>query len=163
HFRAALDTHTHLCLACRLYFVFTRRAPRAHDCAAGRRAVARANLNANGKWRGLLDCESLFDHDGGFSHSTGDSRTSDPSAGRNRMNHIELDRVSKTFGERIVLDDLSLRIQKAGGLVFFGPSGSGKTTVLRLVAGLEVPKKGEIRIADRIVASAGRNLVPPEK
>jgi iron(III) transport system ATP-binding protein len=79
------------------------------------------------------------------------------------MNHIELDRVSKTFGERIVLDDLSLQIQKAERLVLFGPSGCGKTTVLRLVAGLEVPDKGEIQIADRIVASAGRNLVPPEK
>jgi iron(III) transport system ATP-binding protein len=79
------------------------------------------------------------------------------------MNHIELDRVSKTFGERIALDDLSLQIQKAERLVLFGPSGCGKTTVLRLVAGLEVPDQGEIRIADRIVAGSGRNLVPPEK
>jgi iron(III) transport system ATP-binding protein len=79
------------------------------------------------------------------------------------MNHIELDRVCKTFGERIVLDDLSLQIQNGERLVVFGPSGSGKTTVLRLVAGLEVPNKGEIRIADRVVASPGRNLVPPEK
>lgn len=79
------------------------------------------------------------------------------------MNHIELDRVSKTFGERAVLDDLSLQIQNGERLVLFGPSGSGKTTVLRLVAGLEVPDKGEIRIGDRVVASPGRNLVPPEK
>lgn len=79
------------------------------------------------------------------------------------MNHIELDRVSKTFGQRIVIDDLSLQIPKAERLVLFGPSGSGKTTVLRLVAGLEVPDKGEIRMADRIVANSGRNLVPPEK
>ena len=42
------------------------------------------------------------------------------------MNHIEVDRVSKTFGERIVIDDLSLQIQKAERLVLFGPSGSGK-------------------------------------
>ena len=79
------------------------------------------------------------------------------------MNHIELDRVSKTFGQRIVIDDLSLEIPKAERLVLFGASGSGKTTVLRLVAGLEVPDKGEIRMADRIVANSGRNLVPPEK
>jgi iron(III) transport system ATP-binding protein len=79
------------------------------------------------------------------------------------MNHIELDRVSKTFGERIVLDDLSLQIEKADRLVLFGPSGCGKTTVLRLMAGLEVPDKGEIRIADRIVANSGQNLIPPEK
>ena len=79
------------------------------------------------------------------------------------MKHIELDRVSKTFGDRIVLDDLSLQIQKAERLVLFGPSGSGKTTVLRLIAGLETPDKGEIQISDRIVARPGRNLVPPEK
>ena len=53
------------------------------------------------------------------------------------MNHIELDGVSKTFGDRVVLNDLSIQIEKAERLVLFGPSGSGKTTVLRLVAGLE--------------------------
>jgi iron(III) transport system ATP-binding protein len=79
------------------------------------------------------------------------------------MNHIELAGVWKTFGERVVLNDLSLRIEKAERLVLFGPSGSGKTTVLRLLAGLEVPDKGEIRIKDRIVATSGKNLVPPEK
>jgi iron(III) transport system ATP-binding protein len=79
------------------------------------------------------------------------------------MNHIELDGVSKTFGDRVVLNDLSLQIEKAERLVLFGPSGSGKTTVLRLVAGLEIPDKGEIRIEGRIVASSGKNLVPPEK
>jgi len=79
------------------------------------------------------------------------------------MNHIELDGVSKAFGDRVVLNDVSLRIEKAERLVLFGPSGSGKTTVLRLIAGLEVPDKGEIRIEDRIVASSGKNHVPPEK
>jgi iron(III) transport system ATP-binding protein len=79
------------------------------------------------------------------------------------MNHIELAGVWKTFGERVVLNDLSLRIEKAERLVLFGPSGSGKTTVLRLLAGLEVPDKGEIRIANRIVANSGKNFVPPEK
>jgi ABC-type Fe3+/spermidine/putrescine transport system ATPase subunit len=79
------------------------------------------------------------------------------------MNHIELDGVSKRFGDRIVLNDVSLRIEKAERLVLFGPSGSGKTTILRLVAGLEVPDKGEIRIEGQIVASSGKNLAPPEK
>jgi len=47
--------------------------------------------------------------------------------------------------------------------VLFGPSGCGKTTVLRLLAGLEAPDDGEIRIDGRVVARVGRNLVPPEK
>jgi iron(III) transport system ATP-binding protein len=79
------------------------------------------------------------------------------------MNHIELNGVSKAFGDRVVLNDVSLRIEKGERLVLFGPSGSGKTTVLRLLAGLEVPDKGEILIESGIVANSGKNFVPPEK
>jgi iron(III) transport system ATP-binding protein len=79
------------------------------------------------------------------------------------MSHIELDGIRKAFGERVALNDLSLQIEKGERLVLFGPSGCGKTTVLRLVAGLEVPDQGEIRIAGQIMASSGKNLVPPEK
>ena len=79
------------------------------------------------------------------------------------MSYIDLDRVSKNFGARVAIDRLSLHIEKSERLVLFGPSGCGKTTVLRLLAGLEVPDKGEIRIDGRVVATAGKNLVPPEK
>jgi iron(III) transport system ATP-binding protein len=79
------------------------------------------------------------------------------------MSYIELDGVSKRFAERIVLNDLSIRIERGERLVLFGPSGCGKTTVLRIVAGLEVPDEGDIRIDGRVVASSGKNLVPPEK
>jgi len=79
------------------------------------------------------------------------------------VSYIEVDRVSKSFGERVVINELSLRIERSERLVLFGPSGCGKTTVLRLLAGLEVPQQGSIRIDDRVVASAGKNLVPPEK
>ena len=79
------------------------------------------------------------------------------------MSYIDLDRVSKNFGTRVAINQLSLHIERAERLVLFGPSGCGKTTVLRLLAGLEVPDKGEIRIDGRVVATAGKNLVPPEK
>jgi len=79
------------------------------------------------------------------------------------VSYIEVDRVSKSFGERVVINQLSLHIERSERLVLFGPSGCGKTTVLRLLAGLEVPDKGEIRIEGQIVASSGKNLVPPEK
>jgi iron(III) transport system ATP-binding protein len=79
------------------------------------------------------------------------------------VSYIDLDRVSKNFGARVAIDQLSLHIEKSERLVLFGPSGCGKTTVLRLLAGLEVPDKGEIRIDGRVVATAGKNLVPPEK
>jgi len=61
------------------------------------------------------------------------------------------------------MNELSLHIERSERLVLFGPSGCGKTTVLRLLAGLEIPEQGSIRIDSRVVASAGKNLVPPEK
>jgi len=79
------------------------------------------------------------------------------------VSYIDLDRISKNFGARVAIDELSLQIEKSERLILFGPSGCGKTTVLRLLAGLEVPDKGEIRIDGRVVATAGKNLVPPEK
>jgi len=79
------------------------------------------------------------------------------------VSYIEVDRVSKSFGERVAINKLSLRIERSERLVLFGPSGCGKTTVLRLIAGLEIPDQGSIRIDDRLVASSGKNLVPPEK
>jgi iron(III) transport system ATP-binding protein len=79
------------------------------------------------------------------------------------MSYIEVDRVSKSFGERVAINELLLHIERSERLVLFGPSGCGKTTVLRLLAGLEIPQQGSIRIDGRVVASAGKNLVPPEK
>ena len=79
------------------------------------------------------------------------------------MSYIEVDRVSKSFGTRVAINQLSLHVAKSERLVLFGPSGCGKTTVLRLLAGLEVPEQGSIRIDGRVVASAGKNLVPPER
>lgn len=79
------------------------------------------------------------------------------------MSYIEVDHVSKSFGERVAINQLSLHIEKSERLVLFGPSGCGKTTVLRLLAGLEIPEQGSIRIDGRVVASSGKNLIPPEK
>jgi len=79
------------------------------------------------------------------------------------VSYIEVDRGSKSFGERIASNELSLHIERSERLVLFGPSGCGKTTVLRLLAGLEIPEQGSIRIDGRVVASPGKNLVPPEK
>jgi ABC-type Fe3+/spermidine/putrescine transport system ATPase subunit len=79
------------------------------------------------------------------------------------VSYIEVDHVSKSFGERVAINQLSLHIEKSERLVLFGQSGCGKTTVLRLLAGLEIPEQGSIRIDGRVVASSGKNLVPPEK
>ena len=79
------------------------------------------------------------------------------------MSYIDVDRVSKSFGERVAINELSLHIERSERLVLFGPSGCGKTTVLRLLAGLEIPDQGAIRIDGRLVATSGKNFIPPEK
>lgn len=75
--------------------------------------------------------------------------------------NIELQNVTHSAGGQIVLDDLSLHIPSGQRCVIAGPNGSGKTTLLRLLAGLALPYKGRITLADRIVAEAGKNIVPP--
>ncbi len=68
---------------------------------------------------------------------------------------IELNDVGRTFGGVEALAGVSLRIEQGARVAVTGPSGSGKTTLLRLIAGLEVPDSGEIRIGGRIVSRAG--------
>src|SRR5262245_13922525 len=98
-----------------------------------------------------------------ITNSAGHFGAGDSVSKRGDVSYIDLDHVSKNFGARVAIDKLSLHIEKSERVVLFGPSGCGKTTVLRLLAGLEVPDKGEIRIDGRVVASTGKNLVPPEK
>jgi iron(III) transport system ATP-binding protein len=75
---------------------------------------------------------------------------------------LELRDVSKTFGRRVVIQGVSLSIGQGERVAVLGPSGCGKTTLLRLVAGLEVPDTGSIGIDDRLVAERGRNIFEPE-
>jgi ABC-type sugar transport system ATPase subunit len=67
------------------------------------------------------------------------------------MSGITLSGVSKRFGDTVAVDDVSLTVDDHEFLVLLGPSGCGKSTVLRMIAGLEEPSAGEIRIGDRLV------------
>jgi ABC-type Fe3+/spermidine/putrescine transport system ATPase subunit len=74
---------------------------------------------------------------------------------------LELDRITKRFGATFAADALSLTVQKGEFFTFLGPSGSGKSTVLRVVAGLEAPDSGTVRIDGQDVAAIApwdRNL-----
>jgi spermidine/putrescine ABC transporter ATP-binding subunit len=59
---------------------------------------------------------------------------------------VEIDRVSKKFGDLVVAQDVSLTIQRGEFLTLLGPSGCGKTTMLRMVAGFDTPTSGAVRI-----------------
>jgi multiple sugar transport system ATP-binding protein len=65
------------------------------------------------------------------------------------MSDIDIDRVTKRFGEIVALQDVSLLIPDGEFVVLLGPTGAGKTTLLRLAAGLEKPDAGRISIDGR--------------
>ncbi len=67
------------------------------------------------------------------------------------MAGIELERVTKRFGDVVAVDDVSLDIGDGEFMVLVGPSGCGKSTALRLVAGLEEPDEGVIRLDGEVV------------
>jgi heme exporter protein A len=62
---------------------------------------------------------------------------------------IELDGVSRRYGEREALRDVSLSLQQGQTLVVFGPNGAGKTTLLRILATLLRPHEGAVRVMGR--------------
>ena len=74
----------------------------------------------------------------------------------------ELRAVSKAFGESRALDGVSLDIADGEFFALLGPSGCGKTTLLRLVAGFEMPDAGSVMLGDAVVGKPGWAL-PPEK
>src|SRR5687768_8902316 len=77
------------------------------------------------------------------------------------MSFIELKNVSKRFGQLVVLNDLSLQIEKGKSLVVIGASGTGKSVMLKHIVGLLKPDKGEVWFdGQRIDALAERKLVP---
>ena len=79
------------------------------------------------------------------------------------MSAIELRNVSKAYHGRKVVDAISVSVEGGERIVILGPSGCGKTTLLRLLAGLEIPESGAICIDGKEVAAGGRNLIEPEQ
>ena len=60
---------------------------------------------------------------------------------------IELEQVTKTFGNKVAVDNLSLHIERGELFAFLGPNGAGKTTTIKLLCGLLFPSAGTIRVA----------------
>ena len=73
------------------------------------------------------------------------------------MATVTLEHVSKQYQDVVAVRDLSIEIADGEFLVLVGPSGCGKTTVLRLIAGLEIPDDGTILIDGRVVNDVAPN------
>jgi len=77
---------------------------------------------------------------------------------------LEIEQLSKHFSGNSLpsVDSVSFSMQAQEILSLVGPSGCGKTTTLRLIAGLEIPDQGSIRLDDRIIADP-ISFIPPEQ
>ena len=80
------------------------------------------------------------------------------------MTAIRVSGLRKLFGAVPAVDDVSFEVESGSIMTLLGPSGCGKTTTLRMIAGLERPDTGEVRVGERIVTSAEQGIhLPPDK
>jgi iron(III) transport system ATP-binding protein len=70
--------------------------------------------------------------------------------------------MSRRFGARAVIDDISLSVGAGEVLCLLGPSGCGKSTALRCIAGVDTPDAGEISLDGQVICG-DRAFVPPEQ
>ncbi len=63
---------------------------------------------------------------------------------------LEADGVSKAYGDKLLIDNLSFKLPPGGIVGVIGPNGAGKTTLFKMITGQEKPDKGEIRIGETV-------------
>jgi ATP-binding cassette ChvD family protein len=63
---------------------------------------------------------------------------------------IEADGLTKGFGDRLLIDNLSFKLPPGGIVGVIGPNGAGKTTLFKMLTGVEKPDKGSIRLGDTV-------------
>ena len=73
-----------------------------------------------------------------------------PIAERLGNNVIDFDNLSKGFGERMLIEDLSFKLPPGGIVGVIGPNGAGKTTLFRMITGQEEPDSGSIAIGESV-------------
>jgi len=63
---------------------------------------------------------------------------------------IEAENLTKSYGDRVLIDNLSFKLPPGGIVGVIGPNGAGKTTLFRMITGQEKPDSGEIRVGDTV-------------
>ena len=69
------------------------------------------------------------------------------------MNIINIENLTKTFGDRVILSDVSLGINEHDKIGIIGVNGTGKTTLLRMIAGIEEADSGNIIMMNNVTVS----------
>jgi energy-dependent translational throttle protein EttA len=79
---------------------------------------------------------------------------------------IVVDHLAKGYGDRLLIDDLSFSLPRAGIVGIIGPNGAGKTTLFRMITGAEAPDRGTITIGssvDLAYVDQSRDALDPDK
>ncbi|GHF35961.1 energy-dependent translational throttle protein EttA [Streptomyces mashuensis] len=79
---------------------------------------------------------------------------------------VEVNNLSKAFGDKVLIDDLSFTLPRNGIVGVIGPNGAGKTTLFKMIQGLEKPDSGDIKIGETVKISyvdQNRANIDPKK
>ena len=79
---------------------------------------------------------------------------------------VEVEKLSKGFGERLLIDNLSFSLPRNGIVGVIGPNGAGKTTLFKMILGLEKPDSGTIKVGETVKTSyvdQSRGGIDPKK
>ncbi|MFJ4976905.1 energy-dependent translational throttle protein EttA [Streptomyces coeruleorubidus] len=79
---------------------------------------------------------------------------------------VEVNNLSKAFGEKVLIDDLSFTLPRNGIVGIIGPNGAGKTTLFKMIQGIEEPDSGAIKVGDTVKISyvdQSRENIDPKK
>jgi energy-dependent translational throttle protein EttA len=79
---------------------------------------------------------------------------------------VVAERLSKGFGDRLLIDELSFSLPRGGIVGVIGPNGAGKTTLFRMITGQETPDSGALKVGSTVVTAhvdQSRDALDPEK
>ena len=92
--------------------------------------------------------------------STGEAHAGQGGAARSETVVLSVRHLTKHYGARIAVNDLTLEVRRGEIYGFLGPNGAGKTTTIRMCLGLITPTAGRVEILGRDVAHTGKEVLP---